>query len=193
MNTQFMRAVALSTVKLPFTFNRSMATPYCMRKKKVFPNIFVGKVREDFKKDARERATENGNILAVLQDSDGSRMYLSLVEKPVRRVHLTPGFYNTAYGLEIEGKEPMHCIVKHLDFDPVREWNLRHLTLLRYRPNSNIKVPIPLKFLNEDKCPGLQKGGILNLIVPKITCLCNKPEIPLYFELDLANVDIGDR
>uniref|UniRef100_A0A7S0QLI0 Large ribosomal subunit protein bL25 beta domain-containing protein n=1 Tax=Cryptomonas curvata TaxID=233186 RepID=A0A7S0QLI0_9CRYP len=168
-----------------------MATPACLRKKKVEPVVFVGTLREDFKKLARERATEKGLILGLLQDSKGTRTYLNLQDKPIRKVHDTLGFYNTVYPLQVDGQEPIQCIVRSLHYNPIREIELRNIVLLKYQPGNNTRVHIPVQLQNEDKCPGLKKGGVINLVMERITCICNGPTIPTFIALDLSKIDIG--
>ncbi len=181
-----------STMKAsPHLNYRSMTTPACMRKKKADPIVFVGTLREDFKKFARERATEKGQILGLLQDSNGNRTYLALQDKPIRKVHNTLGFYNTVYPLQVEGLEPIQCIVRSLHINPIREVELRNIVLLAYKPGNNTKVHIPVHIQNEDKCPGIKKGGVINLVMERITCICNGPTIPTSIALDISKVDIG--
>jgi large subunit ribosomal protein L25 len=181
-----------SKMKPATQFNyRSMTTPACLRKKKVEPIVFVGTLREDFKKFARERATEKGLILGLLQDSKGTRTYLNLQDKPIRKVHDTLGFYNTVYPLQVEGQEPMQCIVRSLHINPIRDVELRNIVLLAYKPGNNTRVHIPVQLQNEERCPGIKKGGVINLVMDRITCICNGPTIPTSIALDLSKVEIG--
>ena len=177
----------------PNTVCRSFSTAACLKVKPVKPVVFEGKLREDFAKKARERATEKGIILGLLQDSNGNRTYLDLLDKPIRKVHKTFSFYNTVFPLQIEGKEPIPCIVKQLHYNPIREVELRNVILYAYQPGKNIKVDIPVKMVNEDRCPGLRKGGVLNLVMQRITCICNGMTIPPCINLDLTHVEIGHR
>ena len=49
-----------------------------------------------------------------------------------------------------------------------------------------------MEFLNQDKCPGLKKGGVLNTVrrLVELSCFANK--IPSKLEFDLIESEIGD-
>lgn len=58
---------------------------------------------------------------------------------------------------------------------------------------SELKVDVPIVFKGEDVCPGLQKGGYLNGIRTSLKFLCPAEHIPPKIEVDISNLDIGDR
>lgn len=164
-----------------------------MRKKPVEAVVFQATLREDFSKLAREKANNNGKILGLLQDSKGQRTYLNLEDKPIRKVHNTLAFYNTVFPLRIEGKDPVLCVVKALHYNPLREVELRNVILYAYEPGKNTQVDIPVQLVNEDKCPGLKKGGVINLVMQRVKCICNGLTIPPLITLDIGSVEIGHR
>ncbi|KGN62070.1 uncharacterized protein LOC101208580 [Cucumis sativus] len=58
---------------------------------------------------------------------------------------------------------------------------------------SELKVDVPIVFKGEEACPGLQKGGQLNKIRTSLKYLCPAEHIPSKIEVDVSNLDIGDR
>ncbi|RWR77303.1 50S ribosomal protein L25-like protein [Cinnamomum micranthum f. kanehirae] len=56
-----------------------------------------------------------------------------------------------------------------------------------------LNVDVPLVFKGEDVCPGLKKGGYLNTIRTSLQYLCPVEHIPPKIEVDLSNLDIGDK
>ncbi|KAJ7952927.1 50S ribosomal protein L25 [Quillaja saponaria] len=58
---------------------------------------------------------------------------------------------------------------------------------------SKLKVDVPIVFKGEDACPGLRKGGSLKRIRTSLKYLCPAEHIPQKIEVDLSNLDIGDR
>lgn len=59
--------------------------------------------------------------------------------------------------------------------------------------HAKLKVDVPLVFKGEDVCPGLRKGGYLNTIKKTIEYLCPADLIPPYIDIDLSNLDIGEK
>ena len=80
---------------------------------------------------------------------------------------------------------------KILQFHPVTD-KIIHLDLLRVKENTKVTVEVPVEFLNQDICPGLKKGGVLNVIRRNIELICNAKNIPELLQFDVAEIDIGD-
>ena len=49
-----------------------------------------------------------------------------------------------------------------------------------------------MHFLNEEDCPGIRRGGVLNVVRHEVELRCAPDNIPEYLEADLANLEIGD-
>ncbi|KAK9671229.1 hypothetical protein RND81_12G014800 [Saponaria officinalis] len=58
---------------------------------------------------------------------------------------------------------------------------------------SHLEVDVPVVFKGEDSCPGLQKGGQLKSIRTSLKYLCPAESIPQKIEVDVSNLDIGDK
>lgn len=58
---------------------------------------------------------------------------------------------------------------------------------------SELKVDVPIVFKGEEACPGLQKGGQLNRIRTSLKYFGPAEHIPSKIEVDVSNLDIGDR
>ena len=69
---------------------------------------------------------------------------------------------------------------------------LIHFDFLRVQENTKVNVEIPVEFLNQDKCPGLKKGGVLNTVRRLVELTCNANNIPSKLEFDLIESEIGD-
>jgi large subunit ribosomal protein L25 len=78
-----------------------------------------------------------------------------------------------------------------VDYHPVSGIPL-HVDFLRVNEDSEVNVTVPIEFINEDKSPGIKKGGILNVVVRNIECRCLLKNIPSKFVLDLSEKEIGD-
>ena len=49
-----------------------------------------------------------------------------------------------------------------------------------------------MKFINNEKSPGLKRGGVLNIVRRKVELKCPTENIPTELVVDLDGVDIGD-
>ena len=99
-------------------------------------------------------------------------------------------FYTKIIELEIEGKIEK-ILPKQLQYHPVTD-KLIHFDFLRVQEDTKVTVEVPVEFLNQDICPGLKKGGVLNLVRRLIELSCNANNIPEKLQFDLEEKDIGD-
>lgn len=70
---------------------------------------------------------------------------------------------------------------------------IQNLVFVWADSGSELKVDVPVVFKGEDLCPGLQKGGLLNRIRTSLKYLCPAEHIPPKIEVDVSNLDVGDR
>ena len=98
-------------------------------------------------------------------------------------------FFSKIIELEVEGKSEK-VLPKELQYHPVTD-KLIHFDFLRVQENTKVTVEVPVEFLNQDICPGLKKGGVLNIIRRKIELICNANNIPEMLEFDLSDLDLG--
>ena len=100
------------------------------------------------------------------------------------------GFYTKILNVEINGKTEK-VLPKALQYHPITD-KVIHFDLLRVQDNTKVTVEVPVEFLNQDICPGLKKGGVLNIIRRSIELICFAKNIPELLEFDLIEIDIGD-
>src|SRR5690606_34360462 len=51
---------------------------------------------------------------------------------------------------------------------------------------------VPVHFLNEEKSPGIKRGGVLNIVRHTVELSCPASAIPDSIEIDLSGLEIGD-
>lgn len=99
------------------------------------------------------------------------------------------GFFSRVYTLEI-GKEKVQVIARDVQYHPVTDVAL-HVDFQRVSKDSKINVFVPVEYINEDKCPGLKLGGLLNVIIHNLEVICPATDIPGKITVDLAGVNIN--
>lgn len=68
-----------------------------------------------------------------------------------------------------------------------------NVTFIRAPPHALLKVDVPLLYRGADACPGIRKGGYLNTIRRTVKFLCPADLIPPYIDVDLSELDIGQK
>jgi len=114
--------------------------------------------------------------------SISKKIFKSLVEKE--------NFLSNILTLNIEGKT-QNVLPRDVMFDVVSDEPM-HVDFLRVVKGSKIIIEIPVKFINNEKSPGLKKGGVLNIVRRKVELKCPTENIPTELVVDLEGVDIGE-
>ncbi len=129
-------------------------------------------------------------IPAIIYGGNQPPKNISIARKLVWRQVETGHFLSTVYMIDIGG-EKTRVIPRDVQLDPVRDFPL-HVDFMRVSKTSRIDVEVAVHFLDEDKSPGLKRGGVLNVVRHEIELSCPADSIPATIEVSLAGLDIGD-
>ena len=131
-----------------------------------------------------------GMVPGIIYGKGSEPSKIALENKLLIKLMNTGSFYSTIIDIDINGKVEK-ILPKQLQYHPVTD-KLIHFDFLRVQENTKVTVEIPIEFLNQDKCPGLKKGGVLNTVRRLVELSCNANNIPSKLEFDLINSEIGD-
>ncbi|MCH9845053.1 MAG: 50S ribosomal protein L25/general stress protein Ctc [Alphaproteobacteria bacterium] len=102
----------------------------------------------------------------------------------------TGQFFSKVYQIDIKGGKSEKIIVRDVQFHPVSDAIL-HADFYRISEKRDVIVEVPIQLLNQDKCPGIKRGGVLNVVRYKIPVKCKPQNIPDMLELDLSDYKLG--
>ena len=131
-----------------------------------------------------------GMVPGIIYGKNSEPTKIAIENKVLKKLVESGSFYSTILDIDIDGKLEK-ILPKQLQYHPVND-KLIHFDFLRVQENTKVTVEIPVEFLNQDKCPGLKKGGVLNTVrrLVELSCFANK--IPSKLEFDLIESEIGD-
>lgn len=99
------------------------------------------------------------------------------------------GFRSHVHTVNIDGKET-NVLIRALDLHPVSDQPM-HIDFLRVVQGIRTTLAIPLKFADEEKSPGLKRGGVLNVVIKSLTISALAEEIPEAFTISLDGLRVG--
>ena len=114
---------------------------------------------------------------------------IAFEDQALKQLIQSKGFYTKIINIDIDGKKEK-VLPKILQYNPLTD-KIIHFDLLRVQDNTRVTVEVPVEFLNQDICPGIKKGGVLNVVRRTIELICNASTIPEVLLLDLGETDIG--
>ena len=132
---------------------------------------------------------ESGFIPAVLYGGKDPNAKISVEKKLVKNILNSESFLSTVIELDIDGSK-LKVIPRDVAYNVISDEPI-HIDFMRVVAGTKIVLEIPVKFINNDDCPGLKVGGVLNIVRRKIELKCPADNITEEIIIDLKGLDIG--
>lgn len=136
------------------------------------------------------RATRRaGSIPAVIYGNKEKPVMIALdTTKFTREIH-RPGFFTHLFDITVDGVTH-RVLPRDVQLDPVYDRPL-HADFLRVSDTTEITLKVPVEFTNVETCPGIKKGGILNIVRHDIEVFAKAADLPEKIVVDLAGFEVG--
>jgi len=133
---------------------------------------------------------KHGNVPAIVYGGTDQNQKISISKKIIKSLISKENFLSNILILNIDGK-PENVLPKEIKYDVVSDEPI-HIDFLRIIKGAKVILEIPVKFINNEKSPGLKRGGVLNIVRRKVELKCPTENIPTELIVDLDGVDIGE-
>ena len=130
-----------------------------------------------------------GIVPAIIYGGSEKNQKISISKKIFKSLLDKENFLSNILTLNVEGKD-QEVLPREVTYDVVSDEPM-HVDFLRITKGSKVIIEIPVKFINNDKSPGLKRGGVLNIVRRKVELKCPTENIPTELIVDLEGVDIG--
>ena len=142
-------------------------------------------------KGPNRRLRMAGKVPAIIYGGGEEPLMCSLIAKDVRKeLRTNARFFATVIDLDF-GNQKVPVVAREAHTHPVTDEAL-HLDFMRASGGGTMTVQVPVVFLNEERCPGIKKGGVLNVVRRDVELLCPVDRIPDHVEADLGKLEIND-
>ncbi|HEV2079436.1 MAG TPA: 50S ribosomal protein L25/general stress protein Ctc [Allosphingosinicella sp.] len=146
--------------------------------------------RERAGKGASRAMRREGRVPAVIYGEKKEPVTIHVEEKALMKMLNTGHFMNSVVMIDVGG-QATRTLPKDVHFHPVSDRPL-HVDFLRIGEHSQVKVNVPVRFINDEESPGLTKGGVLNTVRHELELVCDAARIPDDIVIDLTGLEIGD-
>ena len=150
---------------------------------------FAAQQRNTAGKGTARAARRDGFVPVVVYGNKKAPVSLSIDANQLTVEYRKGGFMSKVVSLN-EGKNTYFAIAREIQLNPVSD-KVEHADFMHVDAKSEVKVRVPLHFLNADKSVGIKRGGVLNMVRRNVELLCNVASIPKYIEVDVSEVNIG--
>ena len=146
--------------------------------------------RERAGKGAARALRREGRVPAVIYGGNEDAMPIHVEAKELVKQLMTGHFMNSIVEISV-GKDKFRTIPKDVALDPVTDRPI-HADFFRLAKGGKIEVSVPVVFVGEDDSPGLEKGGVLNVVRHELELVCENDKIPSEIEISVAGKEVGD-
>ncbi len=147
-------------------------------------------VRERTGKGGARQARRDGLVPGVLYGGDLGPVAISLKNNELMKALNSGKFRGHTVTLVHKGERQL-VIPQDIQFHPVSD-KAMHVDLYRVEANQVISVEVAVRFVGEDVCPGLRKGGTLNVVRFTVELDVAANAIPEFITADISALEIGD-
>lgn len=139
-------------------------------------------------KRASKDVRQAGKVPGVYYYKDEDAIPISANPLDLRPVVYTP--MTKLIKLSIDEQNSIDAVLKDISFDPVTD-EIRHFDLLGVKPDNEITVYVPIKFVGQSK--GVMAGGVFKPVMHKLKLTCLPNDLPDYIEADISALNIGEK
>lgn len=152
--------------------------------------VLKASVRDRVGKGAARTLRREGLVPAVIYGEKKAALPIAIPIKESTIALHRGGFMTHLGTIEVDGVAH-RVIAKDYQLDPVRD-DLIHVDFLRVSKGATLTVDVPVHFVNEEKCPGIKAGGVLNVVRHTVEMTVPGDAIPDALVIDLAKAKVGD-
>ncbi|MDG2495334.1 MAG: 50S ribosomal protein L25/general stress protein Ctc [Alphaproteobacteria bacterium] len=152
--------------------------------------VLAAEQRERAGKGVARALRREGLVPAVIYGGKEAPEGISVNSRDITKIFNTGRLLSTLIEIEVKGKK-QRAIARDVQLHPVRD-DILHADFLRLGKDAKIAVEVAVNFLNEETCPGLKMGGVLNVVRYTIELNCPADNIPEAIDLDLAEAQMND-
>jgi len=151
----------------------------------------VAELRDAAGQGASRRLRRAGYVPAILYGGGEKPLALSLDHNELLRNIEQEAFLSSVLMLKMNGGE-QPAIVKDVHVHPAKR-RVLHLDLQRIVADEEIRMTVPLHFLNEETAVGVKTGGgTVAHLMSEIEVTCLPKDLPEYLELDIAELQLDE-
>jgi large subunit ribosomal protein L25 len=149
----------------------------------------VLKTREGCGKRWATMLRNKGEVPCIIYGDKKPPIPASIDSKTLAKYCGRHDFYSHVLEVTV-GDRTLFVLPKSVQYHPVTDAPL-HVDLMQISRSAEIKLHIPVEFINEEKSSALKLGALLNVVQRTVEVMCNPMKIPEQFEIDLSGAEVG--
>jgi len=141
-------------------------------------------------KGAARATRRDGRVPGIVYGEKLPPVLISVDPRELMTQMQKKGFFARLLNVELDGTA-FRALPRDVQLNPVSD-KPEHVDFMRVGDKTRLTVAVPVVFENQEKSPGIRRGGILNIVRHEIELVCTADNIPEIIRVDVAELDIGD-
>ncbi len=150
----------------------------------------AAELREATGKGANRRLRRAGKVPAVLYGAGKEPVTLALEARELDKRLESEAFLSQVLRIKV-GRRKQEVVLKDLQRDPATD-RVVHVDFMRVSSEQELRMHIPLHFLNEEHCKGRRAGGVISRLLVDVEVICLPRDLPEHIDVDLTELDVGE-
>jgi len=149
----------------------------------------IADYREESGKGASRRLRHQGKVPAIIYGAGRPPRSLTFDLNKVMHQLESESFYSSVLNIKV-GEKSQAAIVKDIQRHPAKNL-VMHMDLQRIVDDVEIRMNVPIHFINEDIAVGVKTGGgSVSHLRTDVEVVCLPKYLPEYFEVDIAELEL---
>jgi len=149
-------------------------------------------LREETGRSATRRLRRAGKLPGIIYGGDKPDLAITMDYNIIFNQLNEEQFHTSILEVKVKGSRGKNkVLLKDSQWDPVTD-TPTHLDFFRVAASDTITMDVPVIAINFEKCPGVTKGGQIDLIRHALEVSCRADSIPDQIEVDCTGMEMGD-
>ncbi|RLL54975.1 50S ribosomal protein L25/general stress protein Ctc [Mariprofundus sp. EBB-1] len=154
--------------------------------------VVEAELREETGRSATRRLRRAGKMPGIIYGGGKPDIAITMEYFTVSKQLNDEQFHTSLLEVKVKGSRTKNTVLlKDAQWDPVMD-TATHLDFFRVSAKDTVTVDVPVVTINAEKCPGVVKGGLIDLVRHSLEVSCRADTIPDSIEVDCDNMEIGD-
>jgi len=154
--------------------------------------VIQAELREETGRSATRRLRRAGNMPGIIYGGGKPDIAITMDYNTVSKLLNEEAFHTSMIEVKVKGSRGKNTVMlKDSQYDPIMD-HATHLDFFRVSAADSITMDVPVSAINAEKCPGVAKGGMVDIIRHSLEITCRADSVPEHIEIDCAELDMGD-
>jgi len=154
--------------------------------------VLEAELREKTGKAETRRLRRAGKLPAIIYGGGKQDLPIVLNFTDAAKMMKDEHFFTSMLEINVKGSRGKNTVLlKDSQWDVIYD-TPKHLDFFRVSSSDSVTVEVPVVVINQDKCPGIAAGGLLDIVRHTLEVTSRADAIPEHIEIDCAGLEVGD-